>query len=212
MKKMIAILAAMVMVFAAAGAVLAEGPSGSILTYSVQYGMNLDQVKQQVNLPNPEVDREGTRGPVTFIELEYERVPVAGGLTADVKYLFVGDALVVPPELDRGLFCDDALEEGLCLGDGHSPDCTCDFTCELGGDGLLLGQCLSGGVGVRNSGVTFVDSHIQTPHLSGMNFEDLVAPTPGPECSGAFLFCTNSPRKHPIISGLSSTSTNSFPL
>ena len=94
MKKMIAILAAMVMVFAAAGAVLAEGPSGSILTYSVQYGMNLDQVKQQVNLPNPEVDREGTRGPVTFIELEYERVPVAGGLTADVKYLFVGDALV----------------------------------------------------------------------------------------------------------------------
>src|SRR5467141_90986 len=51
-----------------------------------------------------------------------------------------------------------------------------------------------------------------TPHFSGMNFDDRVAPTPGPLCVTGLRVIANSPMKWPIISGLISTVTNSFPL
>ena len=93
MKKTLAILAALVMVFAAT-AVLAEEPQGPVFAGGVQFNMDMDQVMELVNLPNPEIDREKTRGTVEFYELEYEHVVGDDGFVADVKFVFVGNGLV----------------------------------------------------------------------------------------------------------------------
>src|SRR2546428_8781731 len=51
-----------------------------------------------------------------------------------------------------------------------------------------------------------------TPHLSGMNFDDRVAPTPGPLCVTGFPFISKSPHQLPAHSALISTLPYSFPL
>ena len=94
MKKALAILAGLVMVFTVSAAALAEETTGPVFSMGVQFNMDMDQVMQLVNLPNPEIDREETRGPVEFYELEYENVKTDEGFTCDVKYLFVGNSLV----------------------------------------------------------------------------------------------------------------------
>ena len=98
MKKTLAILAVLVMVFTVSAAALAEETTGPVFSMGVQFNMDMDQVmqllKQLVNMPNPEIDREETRGPVEFYELEYEKVTTGEGFTCDVKYLFVGNSLV----------------------------------------------------------------------------------------------------------------------
>ena len=94
MKKTLAILAVLVMVFTVSAAALAEETTGPVFSMGVQFNMDMDQVMQLVNLPNPEIDREETRGPVEFYELEYEKVTTGEGFTCDVKYLFVGNSLV----------------------------------------------------------------------------------------------------------------------
>ncbi|MBE5788350.1 MAG: hypothetical protein E7325_01650 [Clostridiales bacterium] len=94
MKKTLAILAVLVMVFTVSAAALAEETTGPVFSMGVQFNMDMDQVMQLVNLPNPEIDREETRGPVEFYELEYENVKTDEGFTCDVKYLFVGNSLV----------------------------------------------------------------------------------------------------------------------
>ena len=94
MKKVLAILAGLVMVFTGTVAALAEETTGPVFSMGVQFNMDMDQVRELVNLPNPEVDREKTGGSVTFDELEYENVETGEGFICDVKYLFVGNSLV----------------------------------------------------------------------------------------------------------------------
>ena len=94
MKKALAILTGLVMVFAVTAVALAEETTAPVFSMGVQFNMDMDQVMQLVNLPNPEIDTEKTRGPVTFTELEYENVQTGEGFTCDVKYLFVGNGLV----------------------------------------------------------------------------------------------------------------------
>ena len=93
MKKMMAVLAALAMVFVVATAALAEG-SAPTLIKGVQFNMDMDQVMQAMNLPNPEIDSERNRGTTEFWELEYEHITSDEGFAADAKFLFVGNSLV----------------------------------------------------------------------------------------------------------------------
>lgn len=96
MKKTLAILAALVMVFAAT-VVMAEDSGKVTFAGNVQFNMDMDQVMEllkELNLTNPEIGKEKTRGPVEFWELEYENVATGDGYVADIKYLFVGNCLV----------------------------------------------------------------------------------------------------------------------
>jgi hypothetical protein len=96
MKKTLAILAVLVMVFAATAS-LAEEPAKMTFSGGVEFNMDMDQVMglmKELNLPNPEIDREKTRGPVEFWELEYEDIASYDGFKADMKYSFVGNGLV----------------------------------------------------------------------------------------------------------------------
>ena len=96
MKKTLAILAALVMVFAATAA-LAEGSAKVTFSGNVQFNMDMDQVMETLKdvIPtNPEIEKEKTHGPVEFWELEYENVATGDGYVADIKYLFVGNGLV----------------------------------------------------------------------------------------------------------------------
>ena len=104
MKKMIATLLALtLMVTVAATAALAEETSAPTFTNGVQFNMDMDQVMQLMNLPNPEIDRERTRGSVEFWELEYENVNGGDGIDADLKFSFVGNSLVaIHYDLDEG--------------------------------------------------------------------------------------------------------------
>ena len=93
MKKTLAILAALVMVFAAT-VVMAEDSGKVTFAGNVQFNMDMDQVMKLVPITRYEIDNEKTRGSVEFAELEYENVTDAEGFTADIKYLFVGNSLV----------------------------------------------------------------------------------------------------------------------
>ena len=96
MKKTLAIVAALVMAFAATAA-LAEEPAKMTFSGGVEFNMDMDQVMgsmKELNLPEPEIDREKTRGSVEFWELEYENIATYDGFTADMKYFFVGNGLV----------------------------------------------------------------------------------------------------------------------
>ena len=90
MKKMLAILMALAMVFAAAAATAEE--SSFTFRDAVTFGMNMDQV-MAAETGRYEIDSEHTHGPVNFDELEYEHVMV-DNKPADLKYLFVGNELV----------------------------------------------------------------------------------------------------------------------
>ena len=94
MKKALAILACLVMVFTVTAAALAEETTAPLLVSGVQFNMNMDQVMQLVNLPNPEIDMERTRGSVAFKELEYENIQTYDGYRCDMKFMFVEDSLV----------------------------------------------------------------------------------------------------------------------
>ena len=96
MKKTLAILAALVMVFAATAA-LAEEPAKPTFTGGIEFGMDMNKVKEllkDVGMPDPEADSEHTRGGFVFGELEYENVSSYDGFTADAKYSFIDGGLV----------------------------------------------------------------------------------------------------------------------
>ncbi len=96
MKKVLAVLAAIVMVLAATAA-FAEEPPKFTLSGGVEFNMDMEQVMEclkTLNLNNPEIDREKTRGTVEFWELEYEDVHTGEGFFCDLKYIFVGNSLV----------------------------------------------------------------------------------------------------------------------
>ena len=97
MKKTLAIIAALVMVFAATFA-LAEEPAKMTFSGGVEFNMDMDQVMGLLqtleNMPQPEIDKERTRGAIEFWQLEYDHVSSGDGYTADLKYFFVGNGLV----------------------------------------------------------------------------------------------------------------------
>ena len=93
MKKMTAILAALVMVLVMAGAAAEETAPAEYDFYGARFGMNMDQVMAIGFGTRYEIDTEHTHGPVTFGELEYEDVMV-DNKPADLKFLFVGNELV----------------------------------------------------------------------------------------------------------------------
>ena len=94
MKKTLAILTGLVMVFAVTAVALAEETTAPVFSMGVQFNMDMDQVMQLVNRPNPEIDHERTRGMIEFTELEYKKVVTDDGFTADVKFVFSENSLV----------------------------------------------------------------------------------------------------------------------
>ena len=90
MKKILAIVMALAMVFAAA-TVLAEENTFTFRN-GVTFGLNMDQV-MDMETGAYEIENEHTRGRVTFYELEYEHTTV-DDKPADLTYLFVGNELV----------------------------------------------------------------------------------------------------------------------
>jgi len=95
MKKVLATLLALtLMVTVAASAALAEDTAEPTFTCGVQFNMDMEQVMQLVNQPNPEIEKEKTRGTVEFWELEYDHIVGDDGVTGDLKFSFVGNCLV----------------------------------------------------------------------------------------------------------------------
>ncbi len=90
MKKILAIVTALTMVFAAT-TVLAE-ENAFTFRNGITFGLNMDQV-MATETGRFEIDNEHTLGPVDFAELEYEHVEV-DGKPADLAYFFVGNELV----------------------------------------------------------------------------------------------------------------------
>ena len=90
MKKILAIVMALAMVFAAA-TVLAEENTFTFRN-GVTFGLNMDQV-MDMETGAYEIENEHTRGRVTFYELEYAHTTV-DDRPADLTYLFVGNELV----------------------------------------------------------------------------------------------------------------------
>ena len=90
MKKILAIVMTLAMVFTAA-TVLAEENAFSYRN-GVTFGMNMDQV-MATETGLYEIESEHTRGAVRFDELEYEHTTV-DDKPADLTYLFVGNELV----------------------------------------------------------------------------------------------------------------------
>ena len=90
MKKTLAILMVLAMVFTAMAALAEE--KAFTFRNGITFGMNMDQV-MAAESGRYEIDNEHTHGPVDFAELEYEHVMV-NNKPADLKYLFVGNELV----------------------------------------------------------------------------------------------------------------------
>ena len=93
MKKMIATLMALMMVFAFAACAVAEESTKPTFTAGVQFDMDMEQVMELVNLPNPEIEGPKLRGKTEFYELEYEHIKDDLGYAADITYYFVGNGL-----------------------------------------------------------------------------------------------------------------------
>ena len=91
MKKLFAVLTALCLLCSAAFA-LADEAAAPALRSGVAFGMTADEVIAAEPSARYEMEREHTRGPVDFDELEYEDV-TENGMNADLKYLFVDNAL-----------------------------------------------------------------------------------------------------------------------
>ena len=94
MKKMIAALLTLSMVFAVAMTALAEEPVTWKFMNGIEFNMDMEQVMELAALPNPEIESQKMRGPTEFYELEYDKFTDATGLTAELKFFFVGNSLV----------------------------------------------------------------------------------------------------------------------
>ena len=91
MKKFFAVLTVLCLVLSMAA--LAETVTVFTFRNGVLFGMPQKDVVAAEGKDPHEVDTENTHGPVTFTEVEYEDVKI-DDIKADVKYLFVEDALV----------------------------------------------------------------------------------------------------------------------
>ena len=91
MKRFFAVLTVLCLVLSMAA--LAETVTVFTFRNGVLFGMPQKDVVAAEGKDPHEVDTENTHGPVTFTEVEYEDVKI-DDIKADVKYLFVEDALV----------------------------------------------------------------------------------------------------------------------
>lgn len=91
MKKLIAILAVMVLALAVSAAPAEE--AAFTIRNNVTFGMNMDDVIATETARYHEIDDEHTHGGITFTEVEYEHV-TENNIPCDVKYLFVTNELV----------------------------------------------------------------------------------------------------------------------
>ncbi|MBR0463909.1 MAG: hypothetical protein IJJ23_05940 [Clostridia bacterium] len=89
MRKLIAVMISLCLL---CGAAAAAGQTPFTVRNGVAFGMVMDDVIATESVPYQEIENETTRGPVTFVELEYEDI-TENGLQADLKYMFVDDAL-----------------------------------------------------------------------------------------------------------------------
>ena len=93
MKKLIASLVALSLVFAVAmTAALAEESASPVLINGVEFNMDMEQVIEKMGQNGYEKDVD-LRGGTEFWELEYEHYVAEDG-RADIKFLFVGNSLV----------------------------------------------------------------------------------------------------------------------
>lgn len=91
MKKLIVVLTVLCLVCSTAA--MAEG---NALTFpdGVEFGMSQDEVTASNGNTNYEVDKERTRGSVTFTEVKYENTDIGDSMKGDLAYLFLEDKLV----------------------------------------------------------------------------------------------------------------------
>ena len=92
MKKLLAALMALMMVFAVAATAFAEEENGFTFRNGVRFQMNMDQV-MAAETGRYEIEEEHDLGGIGFWELEYEDT-TENDVRADLKYLFVGNELV----------------------------------------------------------------------------------------------------------------------
>ena len=98
MKKALTVVMVLVMMFTLCAVAMADDAvpaEEAVFTFrnGVTFGMKMDDVISAESSMFYEIDKERTRGPVTFMELEYEKV-TENNVRADLSYLFVDDALV----------------------------------------------------------------------------------------------------------------------
>ena len=91
MKKLIAILAALILAIGMTAAVAEE--TSFTIRNNVTFGMSMEEVIATETVRYHEIDNEHTHGPVNFMEVEYEHVK-ENGIPVEVKYLFIGNELV----------------------------------------------------------------------------------------------------------------------
>ena len=91
MKKIFAIMTALMLALAIGTAAMAEG-NGFTFRNGITFGMSMKQVIAGESVRYHEIDNEHTRGGITFAVIEYENVP-ENNVRADLKYLFTGDEL-----------------------------------------------------------------------------------------------------------------------
>jgi len=116
MKKFFAVLTVLCLVLSMAA--LAEKVTFTFHD-GVLFGMpQKDVVAAEGNAPH-EVETEHTLGPVTFTEVEYENVAI-DNIKADVKYMFVEDALVaIRVNYEDNAFSYDEIDKTLTAADGE---------------------------------------------------------------------------------------------
>lgn len=119
MKKLFAVLTVLCLVLSMAA--LAEKVTFTFHN-GVLFGMpQNDVVAAEGNAPH-EVDTEHTLGPVTFTEVEYEDITI-DNIKADVKYMFVEDALVaIRVDYDDNAVSYDEIDKTLTAAYGEGAD------------------------------------------------------------------------------------------
>ncbi|MBQ3478701.1 MAG: hypothetical protein IJH25_11070 [Clostridia bacterium] len=120
MKKFFAVLTVLCLVLSMAA--MAEKVTVFTFRNDVVFGMpQKDVVAAEGNAPH-EVETEHTLGPVTFTEVEYENVAI-DNIKADVKYMFVEDALVaIRVNYDDGAVSYDEIDKTLTAAYGEGAD------------------------------------------------------------------------------------------
>ena len=93
MKKLIAVLSALCLLCTAFAAFAEETPAFTFRN-GIAFGMNEQDVLAAETEKLHEQDTDHTHGPVTFSELEYEKILIPeGNVRADMTYLFAGGKL-----------------------------------------------------------------------------------------------------------------------
>ena len=111
MKKTIAVILALTAVLTLGMTAFAQEAEAPAFTGGVQFGMNMDQVKQLINLPGFKVDRENHKG-TEYSELEYKRMDICEGFLADVTFIFAGNSLVaIHYEMGKNASYNTVLEK-----------------------------------------------------------------------------------------------------